>query len=81
MPPPDDAREVLLDVRGLPPPEPMVMTLDRLESLAPDEVLVHVNSRVPIYLLPILEERGWQYEVRHLPETIVQVWIWRARGA
>ena len=41
---------------------------------------MHVNSRVPIYLLPILEERGWQYEVRHLPETIVQVRIWRARG-
>lgn len=76
--PPDDAREVVLDVRGLPPPEPMVLTLERLEKLGADEVLVHINSRVPVYLLPILEERGWQYEVSHLQEKIVQVRIWRS---
>jgi hypothetical protein len=74
--PPDDVREIMLDVRGLPPPEPMVLTLERLETLGPDEVLVHINSRVPVYLLPILEERGWRYEVSHLPEKSVQVRIW-----
>ena len=76
--PPDDVREVVLDVRGLPPPEPMVLTLERLETLGSNEVLVHINSRVPVYLLPILQERGWRYEVTQLPEKIVQVRIWRA---
>ena len=52
-----------LDVRGLEPPEPMVRTLAALETLAPGEVLVQVNVRVPQFLLPILAERGFVAEV------------------
>lgn len=52
-----------LDVRGLEPPEPMVRTLAALEALAPGELLVQVNVRVPQFLLPILAERGFVAEV------------------
>ena len=55
--------EVVLDVRGLEPPEPMVRTLTALESLAPGMVLVQHNERVPRFLLPILAERGFEYEI------------------
>lgn len=70
-------REVFIDVRGLPPPEPMVLTLELLETLGDDEVLVHVNSREPIFLLPILTERGYRYAVEQQAPTLYHVRIWR----
>lgn len=79
-PPEKAARtEVYLDVRGLPPPEPMVLTLERLEALQDDEELVHVNSREPIYLLPILTERGYRYVVEQRAPGLFHVRIWRGR--
>lgn len=70
--------EVVLDVRDLPPPEPMALTLERLQTLRDDEVLVHVNSREPIYLLPILGERGYRYAVEQRAPGLFHVRIWRA---
>lgn len=55
--------EVVLDVRGLEAPEPMVQTLVALETLPQGHTLVHVNVRVPQFLLPILDERGFTYQV------------------
>jgi len=52
-----------LDVRGLEPPEPMQRTLAALESLPAGETLVQVNVRVPQFLLPILAERGFDYQI------------------
>lgn len=53
--------EVLLDVRGLEPPEPLERTLAALEELPPGAVLLHVNDRVPAFLLPELDDRGLAY--------------------
>ncbi|MFN8124314.1 MAG: DUF2249 domain-containing protein [Thermoleophilia bacterium] len=53
--------EVLLDVRGLEPPEPLERTLAALEQLPPGGVLLHVNDRVPAFLLPELDDRGFTY--------------------
>ena len=52
---------VILDVRGLEPPEPMQRTLEMLETLPAGGTLVQINSRVPQFLLPLLEERGFEY--------------------
>lgn len=54
---------VELDVRGLEPPEPLLRTLEALESLPAGGTLVQVNTRVPQVLLPILAERGFAYEI------------------
>ena len=54
---------VLLDVRDLEPPEPMLRTLAALETLPDGHTLVQVNVRVPQFLLPILETRGFAFEV------------------
>jgi uncharacterized protein (DUF2249 family) len=56
-------REIVLDVRGLEPPLPMVRTLEALETLPVGATLVQRNERVPQFLLPILSERGFEYEV------------------
>jgi TusA-related sulfurtransferase len=52
---------VILDVRGLEPPEPMTRTLEALEELPAGKSLLQVNARVPQFLLPLLEERGFEY--------------------
>lgn len=70
---PDDV--VVLDVRGLEPPEPMVRTLAALESLPPGHTLVQINVKEPRFLLPQLEERGFVYEVREQEPGLVRVFI------
>lgn len=61
--PSDDERTTYLDVRGLNPPEPMLRTLAAIESLPPGRVLVQINDRIPQFLLPVLTERGFAWEI------------------
>ncbi|MEJ2185299.1 MAG: DUF2249 domain-containing protein [Gemmatimonadota bacterium] len=72
---------VVLDVRGLEPPEPMVRTLAALETLPASATLVQINVRVPQFLLPQLEARGFVYEIREQRSDLVRVFIQRASPA
>lgn len=67
--------ELWLDVRGLEPPEPMARTLVALESLPPGVTLVQVNVRIPQFLLPVLDERGFTYEIEdgHPDRVLVRI--------
>jgi uncharacterized protein (DUF2249 family) len=78
---PEDPDVVVLDVRGLEPPEPMVRTLAALDALPPGKTLVQLNVRAPKHLLPRLEEAGFVYEVREQGEELVRVFIRRAPPA
>jgi len=49
---------MILDNRGLEPPQPMMRTLEALESLKPGEKLSIINDRRPMFLYEQLEERG-----------------------
>lgn len=74
----DNRNEIVLDVRGLEPPEPMVQTLEALENLPEGAVLVQHNVRVPQFLIPILAERGFHHEVEQAGDDHVIVRITRA---
>jgi len=52
---------VHIDVRGLPPPEPLVAIVSLIESIDADAVIVH-HERDPQLLYPELAERGWRAE-------------------
>ncbi|HRP46904.1 MAG TPA: DUF2249 domain-containing protein [Trueperaceae bacterium] len=67
--------ETFLDNRGLEPPNPMIRTLEALDAMAPGDVLVIHNDRVPIYLLPQLVDAGAEYEVAEQPDGSAQVRI------
>jgi uncharacterized protein (DUF2249 family) len=67
-----------LDVRTLSPPEPMELTLLVLEKLPKGTSLIQVNERVPQFLLPILEERGFCYSVLQDGGAEVRLRIGRA---
>lgn len=66
---------VVIDVRGLEPPEPMVRTLEALERLPRGKTLVQINVRVPQFLIPKLAERGFVHEVREQSADLVRIFI------
>ncbi len=65
-----------VDLRGLPPPEPLVQALAAVEELQGIDTLTLVTERRPVHLLPILLERGFSCETRALQggdhETVVR---------
>lgn len=69
---------IVLDVRGLEPPEPMVRTLEALERLPVGKTLLQINVRVPQFLLPQLAARGFVHEVRVQSEDLVRIFIRQA---
>ncbi|HEX7128151.1 MAG TPA: DUF2249 domain-containing protein [Thermodesulfobacteriota bacterium] len=75
-----DPAVVVLDVRGLEPPEPMTRTLEALERLPEHASLLQINERVPRFLLPRLAERGFAWEILHESADEVRVMIRRASG-
>ena len=77
---PDESGMVVLDVRGLEPPEPMMRTLTALERLPEGSTLLQINVRTPQFLLPILEERGFRYEIREQEPGLVRLFIRRTAG-
>jgi uncharacterized protein (DUF2249 family) len=51
-----------IDVRGLPPPQPLVAILRRVHTLAAHEALIVHHDRDPMLLYPELAEIGWEAE-------------------
>ncbi len=55
---------VVLDVRGLEPPEPFERTMEALADLTPDQVLTLRLDRVPYPLFRILDRDACRYDWR-----------------
>lgn len=72
---PSDRPRETLDVRSLGPPEPLRRTLERLVDLPDETVLIQRNDRVPQFLYPKLEDRGYRYETADRDDEVVTV-IW-----
>ncbi|GMB07739.1 MULTISPECIES: DUF2249 domain-containing protein [Anoxybacillaceae] len=53
---------MILDNRGLEPPQPMMRTLAALEKLKSGETLTIINDRRPMFLYEQLDELGYSYE-------------------
>lgn len=51
-----------IDLRGMPPPEPLVLTLETVEALAVGEVMEGCYDRDPVLLYPELDTRGHHYQ-------------------
>lgn len=59
---PPDTDRVLLDARGLEPPQPMVRILERLATLPAGGVLQARTDRRPVHLCDLLSLRGFRGE-------------------
>ncbi|CAG7641744.1 hypothetical protein PAESOLCIP111_04264 [Paenibacillus solanacearum] len=71
----NDSRTIVLDNRGLEPPQPMMRTLAALErSLPGDEIVIH-NDRVPVFLIEELNRLGCLYSTEEQPDGTAKVKI------
>lgn len=71
---------VVIDVRGLEPPQPMVRVLDSLEAIGAGGELLVVHDRQPLFLYPQLDARGFSHEAREIRPGLVEILI-RRRAA
>ncbi|MFA7097629.1 MAG: DUF2249 domain-containing protein [Gammaproteobacteria bacterium] len=69
--------EVILDVSGLEPPEPLVLTLAAAERLPQGQYLRMLHRREPCLLFGYLEQRGFSWRMREGKTTAYEVLIWR----
>lgn len=55
-----DADGVHIDVRGLPPPQPLVAILRLVHRTGPGRAVIVHHDRDPVLLYPELAQIGWQ---------------------
>lgn len=74
-PPVRGSAHMVVDVRGMTPPQPLDLTLSALASLERGQRLLQINERVPVFLLPLLDERGFAYAIDEDDRgTLVHIW-------
>ncbi|AIE61490.1 DUF2249 domain-containing protein [Bacillus methanolicus] len=66
---------MILDNRGLEPPQPMMRTLAALETLKDGETLTIINDRRPMFLYEQLDELGYSYETAERNDGSFQITI------
>jgi hypothetical protein len=76
---PTDRPVESLDVADLGPPEPLRRTLELLADLPDETVLVQRNDRVPQFLFPKLEDRGYAHDTVETDTDVVTA-IWTESG-
>lgn len=74
---PETARERLLDVSDLEPPEPLERVLNALGELGDGEFLHMLHRREPLLLYPELTARGFRYLTTFARDFECEVFIWR----
>jgi uncharacterized protein (DUF2249 family) len=70
-----ERRPRVIDVRGLEPPQPMVLVLEELERLRPGDRLEVIHDRRPMLLYPLLEQRGCAHETDEPEPGLVRIVI------
>jgi tRNA 2-thiouridine synthesizing protein A len=68
---------MILDNRGLEPPQPMMRTLAALENLKKNETLTIINDRRPMFLYEQLEELGYKQQTEPQEDGSYKIEIYR----
>jgi uncharacterized protein (DUF2249 family)/TusA-related sulfurtransferase len=66
-----------VDVRDMEMPLPMITILDALQKLPADMALWVNHKRIPVFLLPELAERNFNYCIKEISDTEVNLIIFR----
>lgn len=69
---------ICLDVRQLEMPLPMVNILQQLENTNLNEAIFVQHRKVPVFLLPELQAKGFQYLIKQLSENEVEILIFKS---
>ena len=66
-----------IDVRQLEMPGPMMAILEALESLPPETALFVYHKRIPVFLLPELKEKKFDYRIKEIADNEVHLLIFK----
>src|SRR5688572_11480792 len=69
-------RLVTIDVRKLEMPLPMHTILEALDTLPADKALFVYHKRIPVFLLPELEDRKFNYRIKEISDEEIQLLIY-----
>lgn len=67
-----------VDVRELEMPLPMLTILDALDNLPESDALYVYHKRIPVFLLPELQERKFDYRTKEISDGEVHLLIFKA---
>jgi len=66
-----------VDVRQLEMPLPMLTILDALDKLTEEKALYVIHKRIPVFLLPELAERKFDYRIKEVGDSEVYLLIFK----
>ena len=66
-----------IDVRNLEMPGPMMAILDAIEKLPPETALFVYHKRIPVFLLPELRERAFDFRIKEIADNEVNLLIFK----
>lgn len=66
-----------IDVRQLEMPQPMMRILEQLETLPEGFALFVYHKRIPVFLLPELSDRNFDYRIKEISDGEVRLLIFR----
>ena len=66
-----------IDVRMMEMPLPMVTIIDAVDKLPLHKALFVYHKRIPVFLLPELKEKGFDYRIKEISEGEVHMLIFR----
>jgi uncharacterized protein (DUF2249 family) len=69
---------VSVDVRHLEMPMPMMTILEALEKLQDDQALFVYHKRIPVFLLPELSERKFDYRIKEISDGEIHLIIFKS---
>ena len=70
-------REIVLDVRGMEPPEPLERVLETIDDFGPGDTLKLVIDCRPQPLYRILDRNGFAFREKAGAESLYEISIWR----
>lgn len=68
---------VTVDVRQMEMPLPMHTILDALDNLPADKALFVYHKRIPVFLLPELDERKFKFRIREINDAEIHLLIYK----
>ena len=67
----------VVDARYLGPPEPVVQTMEMLDTLKPGERMLLLLFREPHPLYKVLRQHGYTHETELVADGTYEILIWR----
>lgn len=66
-----------VDVRDLPMPQPMMTILEAIETLPKEKALFVYHKKIPVFLLPELKDKGFDFRIKEISENQVHLLIFK----